>query len=97
MSSIDDFANRVRKDEKSLAGKYPIIWKSTKCNLGECRDQRNTHRWSIPCGVPAGLMKECYDCHKTRVIDTNSEPDVWMIKKGASDYVKRRLIELNAQ
>lgn len=91
---LDDFFKKSGKDEKNPMEKYPIIWKSEPCEVGECRGMRTTHRWSVPSGVPSGLMTECYDCHKTRLVKTDSEPDVWDIKT-PSEWAKKSLGELN--
>ncbi len=69
MSYLDDLGKGPKKEEHNPAQKYPIIWKSTKCEMGECRSERTSHRWAIPASVPAGLMTECYDCHKTRMVE----------------------------
>lgn len=77
MSLIDKFERGIKKEEVNPGAKYPIIWKSTKCEPGECRDKRITHRWAVPCSVPMGLATECYDCHKTRLVRMDSEPGLW--------------------
>ena len=93
MSYLDDLG-KIKKEEINPAQKYPIIWKMTKCEVGECREARLSHRWSIPASVPSGMMTECYDCHKTRLVKTDVEPDIWIIKP--SPWAKERLDELNA-
>ena len=94
--SLDEFTNK-KSEEKNPNEKYPIIWKSTKCQIGECRAMRDKHRWAIPTGAPNGLMTECYDCHKTNRVFTNSDPDVWVNNKGPSEYVRKRLLTLNGE
>lgn len=80
MSLIDKWEKGVKLEEKNPIQKYPIIWKSTPCQVGECRDQRISHRWSIPATTAIGLMTECYDCHKTRIVKVDSNPDTWINK-----------------
>ena len=94
MVNLDDFAKKIGKEEINPTQKYPIIWKTEKCLMGECRAERTSHRWSVPASVPSGLMTECYDCHITRFVSVNSEPDLWLNNK-PSDFVIKRLAELN--
>ena len=64
--NLNNFSNKGFNEEKRFDSKYPIIWKIESCFKGECKDERTSHRWSVPATTPAGLMTECYDCHKTR-------------------------------
>lgn len=72
--------------------KYPKIWKVESCLVGECRDERTSHRWSIPLSSAEGLVTECYDCHKTRRVNFSMESHH---PGEPSEYVKQRLKELN--
>lgn len=92
--SLEKWMQGKVKEEVNPTQKYPIIWKTTKCEQGECREARTSHRWSIPAGTASGLMVECYDCHKTRIVQTDSNPEVW-INKEKSDWVSKRLEQLN--
>ena len=102
MSLYDDFIKSA-KDEVIRREKYPVIWKITKCSsypeyddLSKCVRDRLLHRWSVPQGTAMGLMAECYDCHKTRFVKVDSEPDVW-VNRTASKWVAERLNELNSR
>ena len=46
----------------------PTIWKKESCLVGQCKNLRDKHWWSIPATTPQGLMVECYHCHKTKLI-----------------------------
>ena len=95
MPTLDDFAKHTKKEEINPAQKYPVIWKTTKCNIGECRSERTSHRWAIPSGSPNGMMTECYDCRMTRIVKVDSDPDIWINKPKTSGFVFERLKELN--
>jgi len=82
-----------KEEDTAVHEKYPVIWKSTNCEAGECRASRTSHRWSVPCTTAAGLMTECYDCHKIRIIKTDSDEEIWA-NKSESEFVKKRLAEL---
>lgn len=53
---------------KTLEDRYPKIWKTEDCLIGECLEMRQTHWWSVPATTPWGLTVECYHCKKTKVI-----------------------------
>ena len=97
MPTLDDFAERKKKEEINPMQKYPIIWKTSKCAMGECRSERVSHRWSVPTGTPEGMMTECYDCHKTRIVKTDSDKDLWINRTKTSGYVVERLKQLDAE
>lgn len=96
MVGLEDWTKPSKKEEINPMQKYPIIWKTTKCSMGECRSERTSHRWSIPCGTPEGMATECYDCHIARIVKTDSDPDLWMNKPKTSGMVFERLKELNS-
>ena len=92
--NLDDFA---RKQEKEIFrnSSYPFIWKTTECKMGECRGDREKHRWSTPMTSAPGLMTECYDCHITRFLRVDSEPDTWINKNTGNEWAEERLKILN--
>ena len=53
---------------KTLEDVYPKIWKTESCMIGECKDLRIQHWWSVPFTTPAGLVSECYHCKKLKRI-----------------------------
>ncbi|KKN10042.1 hypothetical protein LCGC14_1040470, partial [marine sediment metagenome] len=78
-------------DKKEEAGKYPIIWNTSKCEVGECKNDRTVHRWSLPFTTSFGLTKECFDCNKTRQVE-GLNPHIWVSKQ--SYYSKQRIEEM---
>ncbi len=93
MPTLDDFASKTRKEEINPTQKYPVIWKTNKCPMGDCRGERTSHRWSAPFFTAFGQIAECYDCHKTWSLHKLDE-DLWTNNKGHSEFVKKRLEEL---
>ncbi|NHZ84426.1 MAG: hypothetical protein GWP19_00920 [Planctomycetia bacterium] len=51
-----------------------VIWKKESCLVGQCKNLRNEHWWSIPATTPAGLMVECYHCGRTKIIRVERNP-----------------------
>jgi hypothetical protein len=80
MKKLDDFLLGNKKEEINPTQKYPVIWKTTKCLMGECRSERTSHRWAIAATYPNGLATECYDCHKIRDVISESDSDIWINK-----------------
>ena len=58
--------------------KQPVIWKHQDCEAGECKGVKTSHRLSLPAWTPGGLMTECLDCGKSRIVkveqNTNLNP-----------------------
>lgn len=80
-------------DKKEVVGKYPIIWNTSKCEIGECKDDRTVHRWSLPFTSSCGLIAECYDCRKTmEVRGVWSDLELWKCKQG--EWAINRMKEL---
>jgi hypothetical protein len=96
MSLYDSFIKSV-KDEEKRSQAYPIIWKKTKSLEGECAGNQKFHRWSVPLGSGMGLMTECYDCHKARIVQIDSHPDVWVNHNTGNEWAAVRLKELHSQ
>lgn len=46
----------------------PVIWKKVDCLVGECKNLRREHWYSIPFTTPDGLVVECYHCGKTKLV-----------------------------
>lgn len=78
---------------KTLEDRYPKIWKTETCLVGECFSGRTQHWWSVPFTTPDGLVSECYHCQKLKRIYVEHDPRTFKAQP-VSNFVLRRLAEL---
>lgn len=90
-SSLNRNNDWYSSEKNESVGKYPIIWNTSRCEMGECKNDRIVHRWSLPFTTACGLTSECYDCSKTREVQ-GCDPKLWVSKQG--EWAKNRMIEL---
>ena len=74
-----------------MKSEKPIIWKKEECLVGQCKNLHDKHWWCVPMCAPQGLMTECFNCRKKRVVEIECE---YIEPDKMSDFVKNRLREL---